>query len=118
MSEISKTIKERLFSFKHAINGIFHLVKTEVNFRIHAFIAFIVIGWGWYSELTQTEWLLVIICIGSVLAAEAFNTAVENFCDFISPNNDPRIKIIKDTAAAAVLLISLMAAIIGVIIFC
>ena len=44
---------------------------------------------------------------GSVLAAELFNTALEELTDHLHPGRHARIKIVKDVAAAAVLVASL-----------
>jgi len=58
-------------------------------------------------------WAIVIIVIAMVLAAEIFNTAIEGICDFIQPENDERIKNIKDVAAGAVLVTSLGAVVVA-----
>nr|WP_319512358.1 diacylglycerol kinase family protein [uncultured Draconibacterium sp.] len=109
---------QRIFSFKFALNGIRHLLKNETNFRIHLLASFIVLALAWITDISQTEWLLIIVCIGSVFGAEAFNSAIECICDFVCKEKNKNIKIIKDISAAAVLIISAMAAIIGIIIFC
>ena len=70
-------------------------------------LAGIVLGFVWW------EWALVITLIGLVVTAEILNTAIEKLCDFVQPNHDPRIKTIKDLAAAAVLFASLTALIVG-----
>ena len=54
--------------------------------------------------------------MSSVWISEAFNTAIENLCNFVSSDYHLQIKIVKDTAAAAVLLTAIMAAIVGIII--
>lgn len=55
--------------------------------------------------------------IGSVLAAEAFNTAIEALCDFASPAYQEAIKHTKDLAAGAVLIVAIAAAVVGLLIF-
>ncbi len=50
------------------------------------------------------EWLDVVvitIVTGVMLSAEMFNTAIEALCDYVQPQHDPKIKVIKDIAAAA-----------------
>ena len=111
-------IAKRLHSFKYALNGLWHLWKTEINFRIHIFASITVTTLGWLVEITRTKWLIIIICVGIVLGAEAFNSAIERICDVVSPEKNIQIKIIKDLSAAAVLIVSVMAAIIGLFIFC
>lgn len=113
----SLSIKRFVKSFGHAIDGIKALVKNEANFRIHLFIGALVIVFAFYFNLNPYEWCILLICIGLVLMAEAFNTAIEHLIDLISPEIHPLAKSAKDVAAAAVLLISIFAAIVGLIIF-
>lgn len=68
-------------------------------------------------KISDTEWLLVVICISMVLAFEMLNTAIEHICNMVQPGFNNLIKIIKDVSAGAVLIIAVMAAICGAIIF-
>ena len=52
-----------------------------------------------------------------VLSAELFNTAIETIVDMISPEKNDKAKLAKDISAAAVLAVSIGAAVIGIIIF-
>lgn len=63
------------------------------------------------------EWIVVTLCIGLVLAAEAVNSAIEALADRVSPEYDEAIKRTKDLAAGAVLLLAIAVAITGLIIF-
>ena len=74
-------------------------------------IAGIVLG------ITRTEWIMVVMCIGTVIAAELFNTAIEKLVDLVSPVRHPVAGRVKDIAAGAVLICAVAAAIIGLIIF-
>jgi diacylglycerol kinase (ATP) len=65
---------------------------------------------------SRTEWIVVVLCIGAVLGAEAFNTAIEKMCDHLHPQQHPEIGKVKDLAAGAVLLVSIAAAVCGVMI--
>lgn len=60
---------------------------------------------------------MVIICIGVVIAAEAMNTSIEKLCDHISPEKNENIGRVKDLASGAVLIVSVAAAVVGIIIF-
>jgi diacylglycerol kinase len=44
---------------------------------------------------------LILLAMGLVLIAELFNSAIEVLCDFVEPQHDHQIRIIKDIAAAA-----------------
>ncbi|MBP8996846.1 MAG: diacylglycerol kinase family protein [Anaerolineaceae bacterium] len=103
-------------TFKHAIQGIFLLVKTEKNARIHLIATFLVILMGILLKITVLDWLFLAIAVLSVWITEALNTALENVFDLLQPNYDPRVKIGKDISAAAVLMAALLSVIIGVLI--
>ena len=72
---------------------------------------------GFALHISAGEWVAVVLCFGSVFAAEAFNTAIEMITDYISPGFDKRAGLIKDLAAGGVLFTALAAAIAGCIIF-
>jgi diacylglycerol kinase len=64
---------------------------------------------GFLLQLTAAEWIAVVLCIGLVLASELLNTCIEKLCDLYSTAPDPRIRVIKDIAAGAVLTAALTA---------
>lgn len=104
-------------SFLWAKNGLKTVWVEERNFRIEIYIGIFVILLGILKEITETEWLFLILSISIVLSAEMINTAIEDVCDKIEPNQNPVIGKIKDITAGFVLLSSITAAIIGCIIF-
>lgn len=106
-----------LKSFGFAIKGLKQGFKTELNFRVHVVAAVLTFVAGWYFEVSLLEWLAIIICIGSVLAAELMNTAIEGLVNLVSPEFNPRAGLVKDVAAAAVLVVALMSLVVGLIIF-
>ncbi len=59
----------------------------------------------------------VALACGLVLGLELLNTALEALVDLASPEVHPLAKIAKDTAAAAVLLASLSALVVGAVTF-
>ena len=110
-------IKERIASFGYAFEGIFEVIQSQDNFKIHCVTAFLVILAGLYFSISTTEWCLIIGSITAVLSAETFNTAIEHLTDLVAPDYHILAKRTKDAAAGAVLLVAIGAAIIGVIIF-
>ncbi len=104
-------------SFRYAFDGIFILFKEETNARIHLVVATITIVAGWMLKISITEWCFVTLCITLVIMAEAFNTAIENLTDLVSPEVHPLAGKTKDLAAGAVLILSIGSVIIGLIIF-
>ena len=112
-----KTINRFLKSFSYAFQGLVYTIKTQGNFQFHLFAATIVALFALFLHVSKTEWLVLILCIGLVLFAELVNTALEALVDLVSPEFNPLAKIVKDAAAAAVLILAIAAAIIGFIIF-
>lgn len=104
-------------SFGYAFSGIAHAFKSQFNFRFHLVALLLVCIAGWYFRLSSGEWLWIVAAAGMVLFSELFNTAIEVLVDLVSPEIHPKAKIIKDVAAAAVLLTALTAIIIGLIVF-
>lgn len=111
------SLTKRLKSFSYAFNGLRLLVKEEHNARIHIVAALIAIGLGWYFDISSSEWVMILFAIGFVFVTELVNTAIENIADFISPEKHTAIKTIKDLAAGAVLVASLVALAVGLIVF-
>jgi diacylglycerol kinase len=109
--------KKLLHSFGFAFKGIETAFKTQQNFRIEIAAAFFTIAFGIMYKINSLEWLVILICIAFVLCLELVNTALENMCDVYSTAKNPTIKIIKDTAAAAVLVAAIISVSIALIIF-
>ena len=102
--------------FSYARTGL-TLAWKEYNFKIEVGCAVLVIALGFLLHISAFEFALVVLAISVVLAAEAFNTALEELCDKFQPTHDPHIAKIKDLGAATVLLSSIGASIVGLIIF-
>ncbi len=111
------SIKERLRSFRYAFRGIWFLIREEHNFRIHLAATVVVVFLGLYFDVSDRDWLWLVLCIGMVLTAEGFNSTIEKLVDLKQPDHDPKAGRIKDLAAGAVLLIAFTSLIIGIIIF-
>jgi Diacylglycerol kinase len=111
------SITARIKSFKYAGIGVSKLFFFEHNAWIHCAAIVLVTIAGFYFDITKYEWIAVIVCFGMVLAAEAFNTAIERLVDLVSPQKHPLAGDAKDLAAAGVLICAIATAIIGLIIF-
>jgi diacylglycerol kinase len=103
-------------SFTYAFNGI-KLSLQQRNMKIHVCCAFLAIVFGFILKINLTEWCIILICIGVVLALEIINTAIESFVDLVEPNYHPVAGKIKDLGAGAVLIFSIISALIGIMIF-
>lgn len=110
-------LKKRINSFKFAFTGILTLFKSEFNAKIHLFCTVLVILAGFYFSISTVEWCLITVAITMVLAAEAFNTAIEFLTDLTSPNFHPLAGKAKDVAAGGVLITAFGAIAIGSFVF-
>ena len=104
-------------TFKHALNGIIHVFRKEQNFRIHIIATILVITAGILFSIDKTEWILIVISVSLVTALEMINSSLEYLCDFISPDYNEKIKLIKDASAGSVLIAAIGAIVLALIIF-
>ncbi|TYQ15521.1 UNVERIFIED_CONTAM: diacylglycerol kinase (ATP) [Acetivibrio alkalicellulosi] len=104
-------------SFNNAIKGIIYVIKTERNMKIHVVVSILVFLMSLFLDLTKTELIVICFTVGMVITAELFNTAIEVIVDLITTGYHPKIKIIKDVSAGAVLVVSFIAMVIGYFIF-
>lgn len=111
------SIKERVFSFRHAFRGIGVVCKTQHNIWIHIIVAVIVVVLGFHFCISTNEWLALVMVIGLVFICEFFNTALEVDMNLTSPDFHPFAKDTKDIAAGAVLVSAIVALVVGCIIF-
>ncbi len=110
-------LKKRIYSFRCAFEGIATLFRKECNARIHLVAAVVAGVLGFVLDISPVEWVVVVLCIGAVIAMEAMNSAVEAVCDRVTLERDDMIKLAKDYAAAAVLIVAIAAATVGGVIF-
>ena len=110
-------LQNRIKSVGYALKGMFLLLRKEPSIKVQFFIALIVTAFGFYFEISNTEWILQLLAIGLVMGVEGVNTSIEKICDYIQPNLDPKIGLIKDISAGAVMIVSVLASIVGLIIY-
>jgi diacylglycerol kinase (ATP) len=111
------SFSKRLKSFHYAFNGIAYVLKTQHNLWIHLVATLLAVSLGFIFSISQNEWIVIIICIGIVLALETMNTSIELLCDARFPDYDKRAERIKDTAAGAVFIVAMASLVVGLIIF-
>ncbi len=108
----------RLFnSFKYASEGIIYAFKYEQNITVHFIAMLLAVALGIIFKISITEWLVITLIIGLVIATELINTSIEATIDLITDQTHPLAKIAKDTAAGAVLVFGITALIIAALIF-
>lgn len=107
-------MKRFLKSFVYAARGI-RLCLRERNFRFHlCAAAFVIFFAGSFYELSRGEWAALILTIGSVMAFEAVNTALEHLADRVSEERNEFIRRCKDCSAGAVLISAIAAVGVGI----
>ncbi len=109
--------KNFLNGLKIAFLGLQAAFKEERNFRIQFLIAVIIIILMIVCKLNPIEKSILLLTILVVLSLELINSQIEKFLDLIQPDHHPRVKIIKDFSAGAVLISAFGSIIIGVLIF-
>lgn len=106
-----------IWSFNHAIDGLLYALRTQRNMRIHIAAGVGVLGASLLFRLGRAEFLAVLLTVALVIAAELVNTAIEATVDVAMDGYDPVAKIAKDVAAAAVFVTSVMAVVVGYVVF-
>lgn len=111
------SIKRLIKSFGYAFNGFKRVFREEPNMKVHTLAAFIVLIFGFILKVSSLEWIFLVFAVGLVIGAEVLNTSIENLVDLATLEYKRKAMIAKDTAAAYVMVLSITAAIIGLIIF-
>lgn len=102
-------------SFKYAAAGIYFMLRTQRNMRIHVVAGFASFALAFYLGLRGLELAIIAIVSSLVVICEMFNTAIENAVDLATHRRHPLAKAAKDVAAAAVLAAALNAILVGII---
>lgn len=110
-------LKRLLKSFKYAHKGFVKTWKEEQNLQIQTIVAILVLVLAFYFGLSRMEWAVIILLIGLVMLMELANSTVERIADVLKPRINSYVKEIKDISAAAVMISSLVAVIVGIMIF-
>lgn len=111
------SIRKHLASYPYAFRGIWLAFRYENNMVYHVAAAIAVVLLNYLLEVSKTDWIITLILIGLAWTSEIFNTAIEKLADRVNPEHDPLIGQVKDLSAGAVLVMCLIAAVCGVIIY-
>lgn len=104
-------------SVANSFRGVFWMLKSERNFQLEVFALLLNLFLIVFLKLNTTDAAVILIVCFAVLSTEILNTCVEKICDIIQPDFDPRIKIIKDIAAGAVVLIAIVSVLVGILVY-
>lgn len=104
-------------SFVYASRGLRGIIKSEQNFRVELLAMAAVLLLAWWFGFDYWEWALLLVVCGLVLLMEILNSVIELISDVLKPKLDSYAKQIKDMASTAVLVASLLAVVVGLILF-
>lgn len=123
MSKISrddikkKGIKRTLRTFKYSLAGLAYAYKNEQSMWIHAIGSLFTVVLGFIYHLSLSEWAIIFIALGVILASELINTAIEAAVDLCTLEIHPLAKIAKDCGSAATFVLTLVSIVICLFVF-
>ena len=88
--------------FGFALAGLVHAVREERSLRLECILFVLVMTALMVLRPGPLWWAAVMLASAGVFAAELLNTAIETLADHVCPQIHPRIRVVKDCAAAAV----------------
>lgn len=109
-------LRSRTRAIGYALEGWWHVLRTQRNTWVHASLSIAVITLGFWLSLSRQEWAILMLTMTIVWAAEFFNTALEALTDLIQPEQHKLAKISKDVSAAAVLITAAASVLVGLLI--
>jgi diacylglycerol kinase len=115
MYKVKGFFSSRWKAFGYAFRGWWYVIRTQRNAWIHATISTLVILLALWLHLPVRDWAILFLTIALVWTAEFINTALEAVVDLASPQQHPLAKAGKDIGAAAVLITSLAAILVGLL---
>jgi diacylglycerol kinase len=106
-----------VFKFRCAFRGLKLGIRGHSSFSVHFFFAALVVVTALVLRCGVLEWCILLGCIGLVMTAELFNSAIETLFRGLDEATKERVWPCLDVAAGAVLLAGLVSAVIGAVIF-
>lgn len=103
-------------SFRYAFSGLWYVLRTQRNVRIHLSIAMCVVIVRLWLKVSMSQWAILALTVGFVLVSEVLNTVAETLVDLVSPGCHPLAGVVKDVTAGAVMLTAIVSAIVGLLV--
>lgn len=110
-------MKKQLLSFWYAIYGILGALKTEAHLRFHIVAAVFALVFAGICGFSVERFAILTVLIGAVIALELVNTSIEHACNSVTREYNAQIKLAKDLAAAAVLVMAAAAIAVAALFF-
>jgi diacylglycerol kinase (ATP) len=100
-------------TFRYAMEGLLYTWRTQRNFRVETATGTAAVV---LCLVLRVDPASVLLCCALVLSLEMVNTAFEAVVDLAAPTYHPLAKIAKDVAAGAVLIVSVISALVGLVV--
>ena len=110
-------MKRIIKKFGCAFRGVSEAIRIENSFKFHFAAAIAAVVLGLFLRISHGEWAVLVLVIGLVLVAEMFNTVVELMTRMVTQEHSNLARQLLDISAGAVLLSSIVSAIVGAVIF-
>ena len=104
-------------SIKYSLDGLFYAYRYEQSLWLHGFCTILAIIMGIIFKIKLSEWAIVFISLGAILALELINTAIEAAVDLTTTKIHPLAKIAKDCGSAASFVMSIVSIVISLFVF-
>ena len=104
-------------SFYYAWQGIWYVLRTQRNMRVHLLVGIAVVIVGCLLGVTLVEWACLLTIMALVYSLEMVNTVAEAIVDMHTLEYHHLAKVAKDAAAGAVLVSAMFSVGVWLVIF-
>ncbi len=112
-----EVLQKKMSNMRPSFRALGILWVEELSFRIQVVLGTLVLLAALVLHVPTIEFVLLMLIIGTVLAVEALNTAIEEICDHVTPEQHATIGKIKDIAGGATFIMLCIAGVVGLVIF-
>lgn len=106
-----------LKSVKYSLQGLYYAYRYEQSLWLHGFATILAVIMGFIFKISLSEWAIIFIALGAILALELINTAIEAAVDLTTTEIHPLAKIAKDCGSAASFVMSIVSIVISMFVF-
>ena len=104
-------------SIKYSLDGLFYAYRYEQSLWIHGCAVLLAVILGIIFQIKLSEWAIIFIALGIILALELINTAIEAAVDLTTTEIHPLAKVAKDCGSAASFVMSIVSVVISLFVF-
>lgn len=104
-------------SIKYSLAGLYYAYRYEQSLWLHGLVTILAVIMGFIFRISLSEWAIIFIALGAILALELINTAIEAAVDLTTTEIHPLAKIAKDCGSAASFVMSIVSIVISMFVF-